>query len=54
MLKVVLLVVCIAIAIGSVIYFFFWNRILGYIFGVLLRLAVWAQDRAAVWVEFGT
>ncbi|KAL5507471.1 CSF1 [Sanghuangporus vaninii] len=54
MLKVVLLVVCIAVAVGSVIYFFFWNRILGYFLGALLRLALWTQERTAVWVEFGS
>ncbi|EJD02702.1 uncharacterized protein FOMMEDRAFT_146573 [Fomitiporia mediterranea MF3/22] len=54
MLSVVLLVACVAIAIGTILYLFFWNRIFGWILGVLVRLGLWTQDSSAIWVDFGS
>ncbi|KAI5121559.1 hypothetical protein M0805_000740 [Coniferiporia weirii] len=54
MLDVVLLVACIAIALGSVAYFFFWNRILGLFLSFLVRIALWTQSSSSVWVDLGS
>ncbi|KAH8118988.1 hypothetical protein DFH11DRAFT_1696800 [Phellopilus nigrolimitatus] len=54
MFNVVLLVTCIAIALGSVLYIFFWNRSFGLLLGLLFRFALWSQNSSAVWVDFGS
>ncbi|THH07232.1 hypothetical protein EW145_g3529 [Phellinidium pouzarii] len=49
-----LLAACIAIVFCSVAYFFFWNRIFGFIVGILFRLTLWTQSSSAIWVDFGS
>ena len=50
----VLLVACILIGLGTIIYFFFWNRIFAFVLSFLLRLALWSKgDNSGVWVSIG-
>lgn len=53
-LNVPLLVVCVCIVLVLTFYLFYWNRLLAFIFSLVLRLALWNQGEASVWVEFGT
>ena len=53
MLDVVLLVVCICIIIALILYLFYWNRLLGYIFGLVFRLYFWGQNESSVWLDIG-
>ncbi|KAL4251310.1 hypothetical protein ABKN59_005668 [Abortiporus biennis] len=50
MLNTVLLGVCISIVGVTIIYLFYWNRIIGYLVGVLFRLAFWGQGESSVWL----
>ncbi len=52
-LNVVLLVVCVCIVLGLLLYLFFWNRLFAFIFSLILRLALWNQGESSIWVEFG-
>ncbi|KAI0705009.1 hypothetical protein C8T65DRAFT_728083 [Cerioporus squamosus] len=52
-LNVVLLVVCVCIVLGLLLYLFYWNRFFAFIFSLILRLALWNQGESSLWVEFG-
>ncbi|KAH8080285.1 hypothetical protein BXZ70DRAFT_901408 [Cristinia sonorae] len=52
--NVVLLIVCICIALGLIAYLFYWNRLLGLIFGLVFRLYFWNQNESSVWLELGS
>ncbi|EIN11333.1 hypothetical protein PUNSTDRAFT_98433 [Punctularia strigosozonata HHB-11173 SS5] len=54
MLNHILLVVCLFITLGIIIYLFYWNQVLGFLLSVLLRLWTWNQGGTAVWVSFGS
>ncbi|THH30793.1 hypothetical protein EUX98_g3395 [Antrodiella citrinella] len=51
MLDVVLLVVCISIVVVLILYLFYWNRLLGYFFGLVFRLYFWNQNESSVWLD---
>lgn len=48
-----LLFVSICIVIGLVLYLFYWNRILGFIIGRIIRLLFWNQGESSIWVDVG-
>ena len=52
-LNVGLIIVCIAIVIVLVSYLFYWNRLLAFVFSLILRLALWNQGESSIWLEFG-
>ncbi|KAH9930383.1 hypothetical protein B0H21DRAFT_878964 [Amylocystis lapponica] len=54
MLNVVLLVTCICIVVVLILYLFFWNRCLGYLFGLVFRLLYWSQGESSVWLDIGS
>jgi hypothetical protein len=51
-LNYLLLVVCILVVVGLVLYLFYWNRLLGFVFSLALRLWGWKAGNASVWVQF--
>ncbi|KAL6305048.1 hypothetical protein BKA93DRAFT_731948 [Sparassis latifolia] len=53
MLNIVLLVTAICIVIVLIVYLFFWNRVVGYIFGLIARLFFWSQGESSAWVDIG-
>lgn len=48
-----LLVACIAIVVALILYFFYWNRFIGFIIGQTIRILFWNQEGASLWVEIG-
>lgn len=44
---------CIGIIIGSILYFFYINRLVAFIVGVLLRVSFWNQGPSSIWLEIG-
>lgn len=48
-----LLAACISIVVGSLLYFFYWNRFLAFLLGVAFRLSFWKQGPWSIWVEIG-
>lgn len=53
MLNYEILIICLSIIIGLIIYLFYFNRILGFIIGRILRLLFWNQGESSVWVHVG-
>lgn len=53
MLDYVLLITAISIVIALLLYILSWNRIIGYILSVALRVAYWNQAGDSIWVEIG-
>lgn len=49
-----LLVICICIVLALVIYLFYWNRLIAFCIGQIIRLLYWNQEAASIWVEIGT
>ncbi|THH20420.1 hypothetical protein EW146_g951 [Bondarzewia mesenterica] len=48
------LIVVIIIVIASLLFLFFWNRFLGLLVSVILRLTYWKQGGASIWVTIGS
>ena len=44
---------CIGIIVGSVLYFFYINRLVAFIISLLLRVSFWNQGSSSVWLEIG-
>jgi hypothetical protein len=53
MLNRLLLIPCICIVVALILYFFYWNRILGFVLGLVFRLLYWNQEGSSCWVEIG-
>lgn len=53
MLDFRLLGTCIGIIAGSITYFFYFNRVLAFLLGILFRLSFWNQGPSSVWLEIG-
>ncbi|KAF9475774.1 hypothetical protein BDN70DRAFT_996181 [Pholiota conissans] len=49
-----LLVACISVVVALILYFFYWNRFLGFIIGQTIRVLLWNQDGSSLWVEIGS
>lgn len=54
MLDQLLLISCICIVVALILYFFYWNRILGFVLGLVFRLLYWNQEGSSSWVEIGS
>lgn len=53
MLDRLLLVSCVCIIVALILYFFYWNRFLGFLFSLALRVFYRNQDGSSYWVEIG-
>ncbi|PCH43678.1 hypothetical protein WOLCODRAFT_122406 [Wolfiporia cocos MD-104 SS10] len=54
MLNIVLLVTAICIVIVLILYLFFWNRLVAFLLGIVLRLAFWNQAESSAWIDIGS
>lgn len=48
-----LLISCICVVIALIMYFFHWNRFIGFLIGRAIRLMYWNEEASSVWVEIG-
>lgn len=53
MLDRLVLVACILIVLALIVYFFYWNRILGFMISCVLRILYWNQEASSCWIEIG-
>lgn len=53
MLNIVLLVTSICIVVVLILYLFFWNRLVAFLLGLILRLSFWNQGEGSIWVDIG-
>jgi hypothetical protein len=53
MLDRLVLVACILIVLALIVYLFFWNRILGFMISIVLRILYWNQEASSCWIEIG-
>jgi hypothetical protein len=54
MIKTLLLVACVLIDIAILVYFFYWNRLVAWILGTIIRLVYWNEGASSLWLEIGT
>ncbi|XP_006461147.1 hypothetical protein AGABI2DRAFT_185437 [Agaricus bisporus var. bisporus H97] len=54
MLDRLVLVACILIVLALIVYFFYWNRILGFMISCVLRILYWNQEASSCWIEIGS
>jgi len=48
-----LLAACISIILGSLLYFFYWNRFIALLLSIVFRVSFWKQGSSSVWVDIG-
>lgn len=48
-----LLISCICIVIALILYFFHWNRFIGFLIGRAIRVLYWNNEVSSIWVEIG-
>jgi len=53
MLDRLLLIPCICIIVALILYFFYWNRLLAYVLGLVFRLAFWNNEGSSLWLGIG-
>ena len=53
MFRVYLLVACICVLIASVLYTFYFNRLLAATIGLFLRIRYWNSGGSSIWVQIG-
>ncbi|KAF9465079.1 hypothetical protein BDZ94DRAFT_1351083 [Collybia nuda] len=49
-----LLISCICIVIALILYFFHWNRFIGFLIGRAIRVLYWNDEASSIWVEIGS
>ncbi|KAJ7703124.1 hypothetical protein B0H17DRAFT_922585 [Mycena rosella] len=49
-----LLIGCICVVIALVLYFFYWNRLIAFLLGLLFRFLYWNQGPFSIWLEIGS
>jgi hypothetical protein len=54
MFDVVFLITWILVVLGLVLYLFYWNRVLGLLLSLLVRVLSWNQASASTWIDIGT
>ncbi|TFK44762.1 hypothetical protein BDQ12DRAFT_730786 [Crucibulum laeve] len=54
MLDRLLPVACSLIIAALIAYFFFWNRFIAFLIGVVIRVLYWNQGSSSIWVELGS
>jgi hypothetical protein len=53
MLKAYLLVACVCVLIASVLYIFYFNRLLAAVIGLFLRIRYWNKGGSSIWIQIG-
>ena len=53
MLRVYLLVACICVLIASVLYIFYFNRLVAALIGLFLRIKCWNKGESSIWIQIG-
>lgn len=53
MLNQYLLIACICIVIAIIVYLFYLNRLMAFLFGFIIRLSWWNQGGSSIWLEIG-
>ena len=53
MLNYSLLAACISIIVGSTVYFFYWNRFIAFLLGLIFKLTLWNQGVSSIWLQIG-
>jgi hypothetical protein len=48
-----LLAACISIILGSLLYFFYWNRFIAFLLSIVFRISFWQQGSSSVWLQIG-
>lgn len=51
-LKRLLVVLCVVIVVVTSFFLFFWNRLLGWVLGFVLRTLLWKSSN--VWIDMGS
>lgn len=54
MLNIYLLVALICIILGLILFFFYWNRLIGLLLGLVIRLSWWGQGAESIYVHIGS
>ncbi|KAF5393264.1 hypothetical protein D9757_000624 [Collybiopsis confluens] len=54
MFNVLLLIVCVVIAAGAFVYFFYFNRFIAWLIGLIIRLVYWNNGASSIWLEIGS
>ncbi|KAF8070507.1 hypothetical protein FPV67DRAFT_1756074, partial [Lyophyllum atratum] len=54
MFDTLLLISCICVVIALILYFFHWNRFIGFLIGRVIRLVYWSEEASSIWVEIGS
>lgn len=54
MFDVVFLIIWILVILGLVLYLFYWNRVVGLLLSLLVRVSSWNQASASTWIDIGT
>ncbi|KAI0093075.1 hypothetical protein BDY19DRAFT_882324 [Irpex rosettiformis] len=54
MLSYRLVIAAACVVIGVIFYIFYWNRIIGHLLSLLIRLVAWNHKESSVWVHIGS
>ncbi|KAG8213869.1 hypothetical protein J3R82DRAFT_10613 [Butyriboletus roseoflavus] len=54
MLRVYLLVACICVLVASVLYIFYFNRLVAAVIGLFLRIRCWNKGESSIWIQIGS
>ncbi|KAA1471307.1 hypothetical protein DENSPDRAFT_799140 [Dentipellis sp. KUC8613] len=54
MLDWLFLIVTIVVVVALLLYLFFWNRVIGFLLSLALKVAYWNQGSASIWVDIGS
>ncbi|KAJ3826303.1 hypothetical protein F5880DRAFT_1610366 [Lentinula raphanica] len=54
MLNALLLTACICITLASFLYLFYFNRLIAWFIGLVIRLVYWNNGASSIWLEFGS
>ncbi|KAJ7072266.1 hypothetical protein C8F01DRAFT_1205872 [Mycena amicta] len=49
-----LLIACICVVVTLILYFFYWNRFIALLLGLVFRVLYWKQGPFSVWLEIGS
>ncbi|KAK0226200.1 hypothetical protein IW262DRAFT_1457427 [Armillaria fumosa] len=54
MLDNLVLIACICIGTATVIYIFYWSRLVAWLLGLVIRFLSWSQGASSIWVSIGS
>ena len=52
-INVYLLIALICVVVGLILFFFYFNRLIGLILGLILRVLWWGSGAESAWVHIG-